>query len=433
MQQLISALKAALAPGVQRRRAVNSRAALRANARLVFPTGPTPPKALRFAAGATSNFALAPRGQGLYDAFACKPDHAILSQAVGPVTCVEAYARHVVTGSELLDGLEYYIGQHFGQGPNGEMSNTQAGVAYHPPVHGNSTLIAFNPGSSNDVVAKIFKLKKDDTNPTFAVIEETVIGATAFTELDMGPAYQIGQTFVKPDGGKQNQDQPTSAAGIHPNLDSATARIESIPLRGSLRIRNISESFAVGGEVRFLRYSGGLLLGQSMNNQVVESGQVVASSPGYLPDTMGVDEYLKICDMIRETKRAHTFTGKELTEPHQCNTHPADAIRSHTFQDDTTFFEACHRPKFCTLLVLIDDFASSGNVGNTYSLNMVVHRAGRFRPGTIHHNNAKDLPVNSGVSSSHANKESMGPPAKRLGRGFQDSFKYLNTQGAMTQ
>merc|ERR1711934_989999 len=85
---------------------------------------------------------------------------------------------------------------------------------------------------------------------------------------------------------------------------------------------------------------------------------------------MSVPHFLEICEMLRDTSRSHTLSGHELCTMHQSNTHPADFIRSHAFQDGTTFSEAVVQPKFNTVLILIEDFSSTNTSGinNTYSL-----------------------------------------------------------------
>jgi hypothetical protein len=187
-----------------------------------------------------------------------------------------------------------------------------------------------------------------------------------------------------------------------------SARVESIPLRGSVRLRNITEHFQVGGEVRVLRYNGGLSL-KSDSEPLIANGFV----------NMTPKEFLLICDMMRQTKRATTLGAEELRKTHQFNTYPADSIRSHTFLSDTSFEESVYTPKFCTLIVLFDDFKSGSGSGNTYSVDVVVHRAARFAPGSLLHNKARVLPSHAPTHSKHQQDEASGPVAKLVSAATQ--------------
>jgi hypothetical protein len=98
----------------------------------------------------------------------------------------------------------------------------------------------------------------------------------------------------------------------------------------------------------------------------------------------------------------------------QFNLHPADFIRSHTFSADKTLYDACLCPRFNTLLVLIDDFTASGTTSNnSYEVNCMVQRAARFAPGTLHHNNSKELKTDPAALSKATDSES-----KSLGKQY---------------
>lgn len=360
----------------------NNQALLRAGASLrSMRRGPTAPKAARYKGGATSNTTFAPRGQGLYDAFASIPDSAILASTVGPSTPIEGYARFVVAGSSGVVNLPYEL-------------KTGAPALLHPtPLTSNAKLIVFNCGSSDSWIASVFELV--DNGSGRAIVAATPIHCSAFAEL--GPTTTAME--VHPYGGAYPLFGGVEEAqeGGDANDDDITQRIESIPLRGSLRIRNVTEHYSVGGEVRMMRYNGGLFLGHNPN-----------TGPGlsHTPPGIGTAEFVDICDMMRDTKRAVTFGGDELLPAHQANTYPADSIRSHTFMADTSFVEATLRPKFCTMMILIDDFkAGAGQVNNTYSLNFVVQRAARFKPGSLLHNKARTLSADPNKHHTSSTKE----------------------------
>lgn len=276
-----------------------------------------------------------------------------------------------------------------------------------PPLDDNTILLVFNPGTSDGVVAKVFRLAVDTANTAKAKVIHDDIAITAFSEL--GPTHTLN--------GDWKIDQRD---GDESHIEGPDGRIESIPLRGSLKIRNVTENLAVGGEIRILRYNGGLALGHD-----------VPHTAGLNVHTMGVEEYLNICDMIRDTKRTHNLDGHEVKATHQSNTYPADFVRSMSFEDDRSFYEAVRTPAFCTLLVLIDNFKASGSqVNNTYSVGINVQRAARFRPGTLLHSKAVIPKSHQPTHAEHARAEAAKPAislvdrATNIGNQLMDSPFY---------
>ena len=97
-----------------------------------IPKGPAKGQAELFSSGALKSFQFAPAGQGYYDAFAQKPDSAVMSVSVGPCTCVKGHSSDVVTGS-----------------------------ARASEQHGNAKLVVFDPGSSDNVTSSIGTVTMD--------------------------------------------------------------------------------------------------------------------------------------------------------------------------------------------------------------------------------------------------------------------------------
>lgn len=382
----------------RRRNTRNQRALARGAALRSIPRGPTQPKDVRYRAGATTNQHFAPRGQGYYDAFATTPDAAILSSAVGPCTPIEGYARFIVSGSVGVSGLPYDV-------VTGDSTLTTN-------ITTNAKLIIFNVGSSDDQLGATYEVINSGGK---AVIHSEPITAAAFSEL--GPT--IGMY-----GSHSHFPEEHNQGGSVKDGDPAQ-RVESIPLRGSVRIRNITERYSVGGEVRMMRYNGGLFLGHDPS-----PGNV---APVSLQETMGVNEFLDICDMMRDTKRATTFGADDLLTAHQMNTYPSDSIRSHTFKEDTSFLEACMTPKFCTLVILIDDFKSgTALVNNTYSLNFVAHRAARFRPGSLLFHKSRVLGTNPSQHHQKHQQEANSSVANVVKSGVAAASGLAAYTGAMS-
>lgn len=358
------------------------------------------PKAQRLQ-GALTNLALAPRGHGYYDAFVNAPEATILANAVGPVTPLQGIGRALVAGTGNFD---------FSVPDVPVRAEVEALV--NTTVTTNSKLIIFNPGSSDDVVAWILKPSAG------GVIEREVVRSPQFTGT-LGPASDKVGYVSKPYGNLHWADHPplvteslqhpehqagsgglTGFAGNYPSM-----RTESIPLRGSLRIRNVTQALNVGGTVRILRYNGGLAFNmvEQVPNSVDANQQAVQ---GTAPPDVDLGFYFWVCSMVRNAARTRHYGGSELCETHQVNAHPADFVRSHTFMQDTTFREALLAPKFATTLILIDDFIDgAGGINNSYEINFNVQRAARFAVGSLLHTKAIVLRSNPGFINHHTNQE----------------------------
>lgn len=407
----------------RRRRQVPNQAMINASLRSIPRV--VAPKPQRFARGAPqSSVAFAARGHGYYDAFVNRAEALILGSQVGPSTPIEGFARATIKGDAGVDDLAYAL------------DGTYYGYAT-ASITSNATLILFNPGSSGTAVARVYKLKADPVQPTRAIVTHTTIHAAAFAGLSS--AVHIGTEDA---GVVESVEQPAEVSGVGPLpaytsplgpniLTGTTGSVESIPVRGSIRIRNITEALAVGGEVRFMRYNGGLRtvddLSSGAGMQYGTDGNptngvgpsptppAAGEAPPYttLAGEMSVATFVEITEMLRDTTRSHTLSGHELCSMHQTNTHPADFVRSHNFRYDTTFAEALLTPKYCTSIFLIEDFSSSSSgINNTYSITCNVQRAARFKPGSLLHNKSQPTPASSQNHSKHTHMEILKPPVQ---------------------
>lgn len=447
----------------------------------------------------------APRGLGYYDAFAQQPEQTILSATTGPATPISGHSTDTIVGeAPVTGGVE---ASRLAPGDNIDLSGGAEQFVQHTT---NSRLLVFNPGSSDQLVGMVYKCVSVDGKLRLANVP---IEVSQFEDM------------ARP---RQNE--------IAADLRSLEDGTESIPLRMSVRIRNITEALSVGGTVRFLRYNGGTNLLSRMASAfeattdlsgewtpVVASGastygqkitfaqhghagtmdfsgvggdtyrylahgvtikvgvyhadaasyqgttapwqlrfnittitasdvlsnqtlytesdigkrrisfasgladdgtyqdwhsslgtiKQVTSDAGASP--MGVGSYFKLLQQIRDSDRTRVMNGKELLETHQSNLYPADFVRSMTFSADTTFEEAVEHPKYCTLFVLIDEFsASQSGLGNTYEVNVQVHRAARYAPGTLLHALAREFTVANAAHSAHTKQEQSTPAVSRL-------------------
>lgn len=375
MQQRLAQSQRDKAANRQRGRALQHRQTAQMRS---IPKGPPKKKAELFTQGALKSFQFAPRGHGYYDAYANRPDTATVAATTGPATIVTGHSSDTIAGYSTITGTY----------------NTAAGHASSSsaPSHtGNATLVVFNPGSSDDVVAVVYKLGL--ATPSTLYVTTQIISCAQFSEF--------GPTITHNSNDGQHHDGVPTVEHVDRN---PSRRIESIPLRGSIRFRNITEAFSVGGVVRVLRYNGGLQINLDANN----SQDDASSAPQ-------VEQFLSVCNVIRDSTRTKVFTGHELREMHQSNSYPADFVRSMAFEKDRSIYETIQAPGYCSLLVLIDDYASStSSVNNTYEMQFMVHRAARFGPGTILHGMAKSLPVKPEIHNKESKNEESRDAAGKL-------------------
>lgn len=289
------------------------------------------------------------KGARLYDAFLNDPSTPVLSTPVGPATAHAGFTRLPIPS----------IG-------------TQGRLTDNIP---NSTLIAFTPGHFGTGVGMIARFSAFDT-------PEGTTGVRCYVKPIVVPQFE--------------QSGP-----------------EGIPLRGSVRLTNVTEALSRGGTVRVLRYNGDL------------------NPP--LPRTADIEGRLEaqwltdIKQMIRESARTEVYSGANLVNPLAVHSYPADLMKSCMFKakpNDTGFAEwtlpinafrdATTDLSYCVILILIDDFSPSLNGhNNAYELEVMVHRAVRYEPGTAMHTLARPLGVNS--SAGHAAVAEQTAPHGTLG------------------
>lgn len=353
----------------------------------------TPTKEQRYTQGALKSTVLAPRGQGYYDAFVHNPDSAILSASVGPVTTMQGHSRLAVQGEVSLN-TTFSVAVPGGTTITGNYS-------------GNSKLLVFNCSSSDGVVGWLLHPSGVNNGMTKQEIIMPQLAELGPTRDTHGPSGLLFRQWHQANFGEPVET--TDAAHLDGNPDALNAdparRVENIPLRLSVRIRNVTEALSVGGMVRILRYNGGL---QFNNDSTPASG---------VPDINAPDlfAYQAIIDMIRGAQRTKHMGGHELTTTHQTNSYPADFIRSMTFETDITFAEGVARPSYNTVLILIDDFeTATGGKNNSYEVNVVAQKAGRFSPGTLLYSKHGLLRSKADHHDKHKDMEECNDPVQQV-------------------
>jgi len=306
-----------------------------------------------------------------FDAFKVAPECACLGMSVGPATCIHGSTVSTVNGTGNVAGTYTYL--------------NAVGTSLTANVSTNRKLVIMNPGSSDNVMGIVIGFV--EAAGVVSCVIEDLLTAKQFAGV-------TGPTQKHPNHPLDNLGGNDQAISQDP-----AGRVESIPLRGSIRIKNVTEHVAVGGSVRVLRYSGGIRYWADPAGAAYQSD----SSNFGTPDVKAV---LDLCEMVVSSDRASHYGGKELLARHQINSHPADFVRSHTFLEDTHFDEAILHPKFSTVLILIDNFvASSNQLGNTYEMSVHVHRAARFTPGSLLHGKAQDLHGDAHTHNAETSKE----------------------------
>lgn len=348
------------------------------------PSGGNDNQAMFQAALRSAQFA--PRGHGYYNAFANRCEHVLLGAAVGPATCIHGASLTTIPGTARITGAYDLV-----SGANLTISGT---------LTTNKKLVIFNPGSSDSTLGIVLEfvhpMQAGQSDPT--VLDTSKISCkisqqiTASQFSGLGPATQNNRFALDNlDGTWDNTYQ------------SPGDRVESIPLRGSLRIKNVTENISVGGSVRVLRYNGSIRYCKDASGEDLKD-----AASGLAFSNPDVQTVLQLCDMIESSERTRHYNAKELLAEHQINTHPADFIRATTFEDDKHFDEAIYHTRYNTVLILIDDFASSNNaMGNTYELSCQVHRACRFSPGTVLHAKAQELGADPALAAKITALESQ--------------------------
>lgn len=331
----------------------------------------------------------APRGLGYYDAFANAPSDAIVSTSIGPSTQVTGMSVDTVPGQTALTGnITTWTG-------------TTNATSLVQSVTSSRTLILFNPGASDSAVAHIMCLKLGTgTQAGELVVDVKEVHCSQFT--DFGPA-QSNSSSASWLGLAHADGNSTTVDG------RVTRRIANLPLRGSVRIRNVTEAYNVGGTVRFMRLNAGVILAGDPANSTED-----APHRSGLPPSPAM--FLAFCEMVKDSPKTRTMTGHDLREGHQMNTYPVDFMKAMSFEQDTTFGEALMRPAFSTAAILIDDFTPSGTSGsknNSYEISCAVHRAARFDPSSILGGLMKTLMVSSDHAAKAAMREEAAEPAKK--------------------
>lgn len=318
---------------------------------------------------------IAPRGLGYYDAFSNHTNSSMTHLSIGPATAIEAITT--VTGVNTAFGL-----------PVPSSSGTQPAIAKPwNPKH--AQLIIINPAPDRRQVARYW-VGWDTTTNTFQGV--------------MSGAFY--QSSALPTG--TNSD-PLPAD--RPELK------EMIPTRCSVRIRNSSANFSVGGSVRVLRMTTGCALVATQTT---------------------AQDFWTLCEGIREHGRTVRYDGKSFCEGGlQKNCTVCDQSKALSFQDYNMTFESdpavfpifppsttttpytlysfqfsLADPAMTPIAILIEPFASqtyqdSGPYfsGNTYDMTVKSHFLAHYYQGTMLANMALNPRADANLMNRHRDKE----------------------------
>lgn len=354
---------AALPPGQRGKRLaqiMNSRAASVLRQIDSMPYKPGTEKISRdaqFRSNPTNRRQVAPTGQGYYDAFVQTPDSAVTLMSVGYATPIKGLARYT---TPMLSGFATVAGSG---APDGSTVNL-------PPVGStNGGSVAYNPST----------MAVD--NGMMLIFSHTGVDATVARMYHKG-FDALGNATI------QTVDINCK------QFEGMAIDTEVMPVRGSLRIRNVTEALRVGGTVRVLRFPGGL------------------TEPSNITEMDTLEE------LVRSSVHTTTYSAHELTSMHQKNTYVCDQSRACFFYSvaqppytgvvdplgvdqvagispasTANHFETRLKlPAFTPLIVLFEPFASDGLTphNNTYEITIAVQRLARFAPGSLLHGLATD-------------------------------------------
>ena len=277
----------------------------------------------QFRSNPTNRLQVAPSGHGYYDAFVQSPDSAVTVMSVGYATALKGMAR-ITT-------------------PSLPATHTAADGTVTAGLDNGLLIILQNTGNDVTVGRMYHKQFSSSAGQSATALIKTDIDVEQFKDLP--------------------------------------GDVETIPVRMSFRIRNITEGLRVGGLVRILRYAGGLVEPQH-------------------------NDHLDVLEkMIRDSVHTCSYSGHELQNVHQKNAYVCDQSRATTFYSsshtvppapaaDSNYFEAFLRyPGMTPLMILIEPFSTDGStpINNTYEITCSVQRLARFMPGSLLHSMAGDV------------------------------------------
>jgi len=400
---------------------VNARSLTRANVgkmrqfndSLPRKPGPLPISAdQQFRSNPTNRARVAPTGHGYYDAFLNAPTDACTLMSIGYATGLAGKARYTtprlpslfqsglaatgtVAHADLVDG---YVVSSSPAWMAQEGIHAQSGIPHVDSEHmyNNACMLIFNNYGTTPQVGTAYMrvLGEYDgslpsggfADPNFDVLypDSSLSSAPALTSSGFSAATQNNNKLMT----LGLRTEPINV----PQFEELGRHTDTLPVRLSMRIRNITENMRCGGLVHVLRYAGGF------------------QGPSSVRDLCALEH------MVRNSVHTRSYSGHELKEMHQKNSYVVDQMRAMQFfqasapvafgaPGTTTaqsggqpwsqdkFDNFLRSPAMTPIIVLIEPFTSDGNapVNNTYEFTVAAQRLGRFMPGTTLHAMSHDV------------------------------------------
>lgn len=331
---------------------------------------------VQFRSNPTNRRQIAPSGHGYYDAFTTMPNTAVTAMSIGLATPIKGLCR-IGTPSVTMEQI---VDSH------GVGDTT------------NALLLVFNAASNDANIARFYHMGAS------GVVEHTakrpiVHAFNGLMASHLGDHNADGQPVPVSQGtGYVNEHGPGSEWSAtlqthdevaHAHIPFSSDGVESIPVRGSMRIRNVSEALKVGGVVRVLRFTGAM--------------DLPSTTPG---DPNMSPKWEGLLDGIRNSPHTVTYGGQELVHMKQINQYVVDQTRCTTFESTKNFDSGVMKPAMTTIYVLFESFAPSGSmVGNQYELTFCCQRLARFDAGTLLGSQAISVQDSAQFVSAARNKE----------------------------
>lgn len=374
----------------------------------------------QFRSNPTNRLQVAPSGQGYYDAFVNAPTTAVTAMSVGMATGLNGRLRFTVEGHPRyaqqpgavleLPGVENIPVSQLLTILNGMKPMYPNGMY---PTSDLATALGLTPPqalrflSIQDSIE--YLMEASTANQTTAQL----VGAASQSRLTDTSRLLLFANF--PDnsfgcmeyyvlGTEDSGISITEIPHVVPQFIDSEGDM-GIPVRMSVRLRNVTEALAVGGSVRVLRLPTGM---ETPNN---------------------TNDYFSFCSLIRNSVHTVTYSGHELTSMQQLNAYVADQVRctmfvmnaaGHGSSGQTHFRSAIANPAMTTLAILIDDFAASGSgINNSYEITAGFQRLVRFTPGSTLHSMAHQVPTkdNQAINSHRDATERQGSVLQKVGAG----------------
>lgn len=332
--------------------------------------------------------------------------------AVRKRVTAQQVAFRMQPGSVGQRGQPLEVKHYWDQTPASSNVMAPRGFGYYDAFrHTPSTVLtAFSIGPATPIQATtVFSVETsrpypwdDDRNPLYVKGEGGTRMLIIYPARDNTQAVllQLPTKNFGTDAAPNPKFQTSALVDYHyynsPQLETDAPQ-SAMPARCSARVRNYTESLAVGGLVRVLRVTTGFDIGNATEEGKNKDAAWFAAQ----------------CTAIRNHERTRTYDAAELRETMQKNCTVVDSTRSTTFNQfaATPIESEMLDPTFTPIVFLFEPFASTlgpqllSGGGNVYEFNLCTQFLAHYRQGTMLANMAIDPRSDVALHNKHKNEE----------------------------